>query len=84
MSDTIMQSTWQTKELGMVTRKGKSLLRLSLRSFFPNATHYSRLEKMEVLLVLFGSRSGKEVTFVTPKGKRIRASQNEKFFNAFY
>ncbi|HIE4783466.1 hypothetical protein L4J17_01600 [Proteus mirabilis] len=25
------------------------------------------------------SRSGKEVTFITPKGKRIRASQNEVF-----
>ncbi|MBG2990397.1 hypothetical protein I4607_01870 [Proteus mirabilis] len=25
------------------------------------------------------SRSGKEATFITPKGKRIRASQNEVF-----
>ncbi|MCS6715459.1 hypothetical protein NOM07_12140 [Proteus terrae] len=25
------------------------------------------------------SRSGKEVTFITPKGKRIRSSQNEVF-----
>ncbi|WP_339374635.1 hypothetical protein [Proteus alimentorum] len=25
------------------------------------------------------SRSGKEVTFITPKGKKIRASQNEVF-----
>lgn len=25
------------------------------------------------------SHSGKEVTFITPKGKRIRASQNEVF-----
>lgn len=50
MSDTIMQSTWQTKELGMVTRKGKSV---TPESSFSKRHTLFRLEKMEVLLVLF-------------------------------
>lgn len=73
MSDTIMQSTWQTKELGMVTRKGKSVTPES--SFFQTPHIIQTREDGSTVC----SRSGKEVTFVTPKGKRIRASQNEVF-----
>ncbi|ALE21540.1 TPA: hypothetical protein U2R10_002936 [Proteus mirabilis] len=76
MSDTIMQSTWQTKELGMVTRKGKSVTPES--SFF-QTPHIIQTREDGSTVSTVCSRSGKEVTFVTPKGKRIRASQNEVF-----
>lgn len=38
-----------------------------------------RLEKTSSTVSTACSHSGKEVTFITPKGKKIRASQNEVF-----
>ncbi|AVB29463.1 hypothetical protein C6A90_17095 [Proteus mirabilis] len=38
-----------------------------------------RLEKTRSTVSTACSHSGKEVTFVTPKGKNIRSSQNEVF-----
>ncbi|WP_368929422.1 hypothetical protein [Proteus mirabilis] len=63
----------------MVTRKGKSVTPES--SFFQTPHIIQTREDGSTVSTVSTvcSRSGKEVTFVTPKGKRIRASQNEVF-----
>lgn len=47
--------------------------------FFPKTPQIIQTRKDGSTVSTAYNRSGKEVTFITPKGKRIRASQNEVF-----
>lgn len=49
------------------------------RTFFFQTPQIIQIREDGSIVSTAYSRSGKEVTFITPKGKRIRASQNEVF-----